>query len=339
MLTYAGESDLCIVRRRLHGRFAYYNGNGRRVGDAATLERIRKLAIPPAYRDVRICRSPSGHLQATGRDARGRKQYRYHPEFRRSRERDKFSRLRDFGRRLPALRRRLRRDLRLPGVSRDFVLAVVVSVMRRTLARVGNEEYARHNGSFGLTTLRDRHLAFVRDGRARLRFRGKSGKDHELLIDDAGLARLLRRCQRLPGQALFQYVDDAGATQSIDSGMVNDYLRDAMGESFTSKDIRTWGASVLALRALSLTPSPRTRNERDAARAMAPAVQAVAALLGNTPVVCRNSYIHPEIIAAWRARRLPAIADPARAHWRDLERELLRLLKPLHHASRAKQGK
>jgi DNA topoisomerase IB len=326
-LTYASDADLCIVRRRVGRRFAYYNGSGARVDDEETLARIRSLAVPPAYRQVRICRSPLGHLQAVGRDARGRKQYRYHPEFRRSRERDKFARLRDFGERLPRLRRRLQRDLVRRGVPRDFVLAVVVSVMRRTLARVGNEEYRRHNGSYGLTTLRERHLAFVREGRARLCFRGKSGQDHELVIDDARLTRLLRRCQRLPGQLLFQYLDDDGTTQSVDSGMVNDYLRDATGEAFTSKDLRTWGASVLALQALALTPLPRGRSERDLARAMAAPVQAVAAMLGNTPSVCRNSYIHPEVIAAWREQRLPALPDPANAHWRDLERELLRMLK------------
>lgn len=325
-LTYASDVDLCIVRRRAGRHFAYFNGSGRRIDDEATLARIRSLAIPPAYREVRICRSPSGHLQAVGRDARGRKQYRYHPEFRRSREHDKFSRLRDFGKRLPLLRRRLKRDLALPGVPRDFVLAVAVSVMRRTLARVGNEEYARHNGSYGLTTLRENHVA-LRAGRARLRFRGKSGQDHELVIDDAHLTRLLRRCQRLPGQLLFQYVDENGETQSIDSGMVNDYLRDAMGTEFTSKDIRTWGASVLALQALAMTPLPRTRSEPGFARAMAPAIEAVSAMLGNTPSVCRNSYVHPEIIAAWREERLPALPDPAGARWRDLERELLRLLK------------
>ena len=337
-LTYASPGDLSIRRRRAHWRFSYYNGSGRRVDDAATLARIRSLAIPPAYRDVRICRSPNGHLQAVGRDARGRKQYRYHPEFRRSREHDKFARLRDFGVRLPALRRRLKRDLKLPGVPRDFVLAVAISIMRRTLARVGNEEYVRHNGSYGLTTLRENHVA-LRAGRARLRFRGKSGQDHELVVDDARLTRLLRRCQRLPGQLLFQYLDDSGQTQSIDSGMVNDYLRDAMGEEFTSKDIRTWGASVLALQALAMTPLPRTRSEPQYARAMAPAIQAVAEMLGNTPSVCRNSYIHPQIIAAWRDERLPAIANPAGAHWRELERALLHLLsEPAAARHHLKQG-
>jgi DNA topoisomerase IB len=326
-LNYATDADLCIMRRRRGRHFAYYNGSGSPIRDAETLVRIRSLAIPPAYSEVRICRSPLGHLQATGRDARGRKQYRYHPDFRRWRDRDKFSRLRDFGLRLPLLRRRLRRDLALRGTPRDFVLAVVASLLRRTLARIGNEEYARHNGSYGLTTLRESHLAFLRAGRARLRFRGKSGQQQELVIDDARLTRLLRRCQRLPGQPLFQYVDDDGVIQSIDSGMVNDYLRDAMGEAFTSKDFRTWGASVLALQALSLTPLPRTRNERTLAHAMAPAVQAVAAMLGNTPAVSRNSYIHPAVIAAWREERLPALADPRQASWRELEGALLQLLR------------
>jgi DNA topoisomerase IB len=315
---------LCIVRRRVGSGFVYIDRSGRRVRDEKTLARIRSLAIPPAYTEVRICKLANGHLQAIGRDARRRKQYRYHPGWRRLRERGKFARLREFGRQLPALRRRLRRDLALPGLPRDRVLAVVVSLLGQTLARIGNEEYRRQNGSFGLTTLRDRHLTFLRGGRARLRFRGKSAKDHDLVVDDARLMRLLRRCRELPGQRLFQYRDDEGRLQSVDSGLVNDYLRDAMGESFTSKDFRTWGASVLALRAFAATPLPRLRSESELARAMAPAVRDVAAVLGNTAAVCRSSYIHPVVFAAWREERLPAVAEFA--GWRAGEKLLLRLL-------------
>lgn len=323
-LTHSTEADLCIVRRRVGKGFVYIDRSGRRVQDDKTLARIRSLAIPPAYTEVRICRLANGHLQAIGRDARRRKQYRYHPGWRRLRERGKFARLREFGRQLPALRRRLRHDLALPGLPRERVLAVVVSLLGQTLARIGNEEYRRQNGSFGLTTLRDRHLAFLRGGRARLRFRGKSAQNHELVVDDARLTRLLRRCQELPGQRLFQYRDDEGRLQSVDSGLVNDYLRDAMGESFTSKDFRTWGASVLALRALAATPLPRGRGEPALARAMAPAVRDVAAVLGNTAAVCRSSYIHPVVFAAWREERLPAVAEFA--GWRAGEKLLLRLL-------------
>ncbi|HEY0231098.1 MAG TPA: DNA topoisomerase IB, partial [Dokdonella sp.] len=212
----------------------------------------------------------------------------------------------------------------LPGLPRERVLAVVVSLLGQTIARIGNEEYQRQNGSFGLTTLRDRHLAFLRGGRARLRFRGKSAQDHELVVDDARLTRLLRRCRELPGRRLFQYRDDDGRLQSVDSGLVNDYLREAMGEAFTSKDFRTWGASVLALRALASTPLPQTPGEPELARAMAPAVREVAAVLGNTPAVCRTSYIHPAVFDAWRNGRLPQAAEFA--GWRSGEKLLLRLL-------------
>ena len=323
-LVHANEADLCIVRRRIGGGFVYLDRSGRRVRDDKTLARIRSLAIPPAYVDVRICRLANGHLQAIGRDARRRKQYRYHPAWRQLRERGKFARLREFGASLPALRRCLRRDLALSGLPRERVLAVVVSLLGQTLARIGNDEYQRQNGSFGLTTLRDHHLAFLRGGRAQLRFRGKSAQNHELVIDDARLIRLLRRCRELPGRRLFQYRDDDGRVQSVDSGLVNDYLREAMGEAFTSKDFRTWGASVLALRALASTPLPEGRSEAELARAMAPAVRDVASVLGNTATVCRNSYIHPAVFEAWRNGRLPQAAEFG--GWRRGEKLLLRLL-------------
>ncbi|MEP7042954.1 MAG: DNA topoisomerase IB [Dokdonella sp.] len=322
---HTDDTDLSIVRRRVGAGFVYHDRSGRRVSDEKTLARIRSLAIPPAYRDVRICRLANGHLQAIGRDARHRKQYRYHPDWRRLREHGKFARMREFGLQLPALRRRLRRDLALAGLPRERVLAVVVSLLGQTLARIGNEEYRRQNGSFGLTTLRDRHLAFLRGGRVRLRFRGKSAQSQEIVVDDAKLTRLLHRCRELPGQRLFQYRDDDGRVQSVDSGLVNDYLREAMGASFTSKDFRTWGASVLALRALAATPLPRRHSETDFARAMAPAVREVAGVLGNTATVCRNSYVHPAVFEAWRSGSLPEVAEFA--GWSGGERLLLRVLR------------
>jgi DNA topoisomerase IB len=336
-LVHATEADLCIVRRRVGRGFVYLDHAGKRVRDAATLERIRSLAIPPAYRNVRICRNPGGHLQAIGHDARKRKQYRYHPEWRRLRDRGKFARLREFGLQLPTLRRRLRRDLALPGLPRERALAVVVSLLAATLARVGNEEYMRENGSYGLTTLRARHLAFLHAGRVRLRFLGKSGQTQNIVVDDEKLSRLLRRMRELPGQPLFQYLDDDGKAQSIDSGMVNDYLHDAMGEDFTSKDFRTWGATLLAVHAFSRTPLPERRDERELARAIAPAVAQVAAVLGNTPKVCRDSYIHPDVFTAWRESRLGAAAAFTPRHSRAIEKFVLKLLrKPAPKRTRAR---
>jgi DNA topoisomerase IB len=296
------------------------------VRDRATLQRIAGLAIPPAWTDVWICTDPRGHLQVTGRDARGRKQYLYHPQGRRRRDHDKYARVVPFGERLPALRRRLRRDLALRGLPRAKVLAVVVALLGRTLIRVGNDEYARANASFGLTTLRDRHLDFLRDGRARLHFRGKSGKWHDLAINDARMIRLLRRCQQLPGQTLFQYLDDEGRRQPVDSGMVNDYLRDAMGNGFTAKDFRTWGGTVLMVAALLGAPPPD--DARDADAAFARAARRTAAALGNTVAVCRASYIHPAVLRQWHAGRIrgDAVSDLDSQPLK-LERFVLRLLR------------
>jgi len=331
------SDDVPGIRRRRSGKgFAYLGPSGRRITDADVIARIRHLAIPPAYTDVWICIDPRGHLQATGRDARRRKQYRYHPEWRTLRDHDKFARLFEFGRSLPRLRRRLRADLKLPGLPRDKVLAIVASLLGKTMGRVGNREYLRENGSYGLTTLRDRHLALLRGGRARLSFRGKSGQPHELTIDDARLARLLRRCQQLPGQQLFQYIDDDGHAQPIDSGMVNDYLQRATGESFTAKDFRTWGATALAVERLARTPLPRT--ERLRAGQIVTVVKEVAEVLGNTPAICRKSYIDPIVFDAWRDGRLQrAAAQATGGTLRKTEALLLRLLK-VRTTSRAKSG-
>src|SRR6187399_856037 len=243
-------------------RFHYIGPSGRRIHDARTLARIASLAIPPAYEDVWICTNPRGHLQATGRDARGRKQYRYHADWTRARGDHKHSRMRSFGKALGRLRAGVRRDLAQSGLPREKVLALVVKLLDATQVRVGNAEYARSNGSFGLTTLRDRHVRFPGRGRALLHFRGKGGAEHDVLIEDPRLAKLVRRCQELPGQSLFQYLDDDGRRHSIGSGQVNDYLRERMGGEFTAKDFRTWHATLHALTLLGRTPLPERRSER-----------------------------------------------------------------------------
>jgi DNA topoisomerase IB len=271
---------------------------------AAELQRVAKLAIPPAYENVWICADPQGHLQATGRDARGRKQYRYHAKWRIFRDGEKFERMPEFGAALPRLRLRLRRDLALPSLPREKVLAAVVSLLDATRMRIGNAEYARDNESYGLTTLRNRHVRFVRDGGLVLRFRGKGGADHEIAVDDRRLAQLVRRCHQVPGQRLFQYVDDAGDLRPIDSGQVNQYLKDATGADFTAKDFRTWGATLRAIGLMHATPLPNPTSERAITGCVVEAVRSVAAELRNTPAVCRKSYINPLVFDAWRSGAL-----------------------------------
>jgi DNA topoisomerase IB len=281
-------------------RFHYVGPTGRRVRDGRTLARIATLAIPPAYEDVWICANPRGHLQATGRDARGRKQYRYHPQWSSARNDNKHSRMLSFGKGLGRLRDSVRRDLRRPGLPREKVLALVVKLLDATQVRVGNAEYARSNGSFGLTTLRDRHVRFPARGKALLHFRGKGGAEHDVLVDDARLAKLVRRCQELPGQALFQYLDDEGGRRAIDSGQVNAYLRERMGEEFTAKDFRTWHATLHALTLLDKMPLPEKRSERALRGCINAVIKDVAAGLRNTPAVCRKSYINPAVFVAWQ---------------------------------------
>lgn len=345
-LVYVDDNMSGLSRRRQGSGFSYRRPDGGVVRDRKAHERIRALAIPPAWTEVWICRDPRGHLQATGRDARKRKQYRYHPDWAAVRGDGKFGRIVAFGEALPKLRRRLRGHLALPGYQRDKVLAVVVSLMAETLVRIGSDSYARSNKSFGLTTLRDRHLRFVASGRARLRFRGKGGQAHDIAIDDRRLAKLVRGCQQLPGQVLFQYRDDDGALQPVDSGLVNDYLREAMGEDFTAKDFRTWGGTLHAFRAFAATPLPEGRgdappSERALATAEKAAVADVAAILGNTVAVCRKAYIDPAIFAGWRDGSLLRAAQGARGQ-RQWEQATLRFLKRARRAagsSRAKRGK
>jgi DNA topoisomerase IB len=303
-LVYVSDADPGIHRRRAGKGFAYRDADGAAVRDAKTLQRIRALAIPPAYTEVWICALPLGHLQATGRDARRRKQYRYHAEWAQVRGDGKFGRLLAFGKALPRLRRQLGRDLALPGFPQAKVLAVVIALMADTLVRVGNVEYARSNRSYGLTTLRNRHLEFLSGGRARLRFRGKSGLEHDIGIQDKRLVKLIKACQQLPGQSLFQYRDDEGQLQPVDSGMVNDYLRQAMGEEFTAKDFRTWGGTLAALQKLARLPLPEQRSERALAQLQNQVLREVADALGNTPAVCRKAYIDPRVFESWREGRL-----------------------------------
>jgi DNA topoisomerase-1 len=288
-LRYVTDTEPGLARRRNGRGFAYFDARGRRVRSERVLQRIRGLAIPPAYDDVWICATPDGHLQATGRDARGRKQYRYHAAWRTQRDRSKFERTIAFGERLPSLRRRIRRDLRERGVTRQRVLAALLRLLDRTRIRVGNEEYARSNRSFGLSTLRTRHVS-VRGDAIRFAFRGKAGRMHEVEVEDPRVARTLRRCRELPGQLLFQYVD-RGKPHKLTSSDINDYLRDAMGEEFTAKDFRTWSASVIVARelfdpAIGTPPSPRE------------AIRIAADELGNTPAVCQRAYVHPAVLEA-----------------------------------------
>ena len=332
-LRHVDDTKPGITRELVGEQFRFYAPDGTRISDEEEIARIRKLAIPPAYSDVWICPDPSGHLQATGRDARGRKQYRYHARWRHVRDHDKYGRVAAFAERLPKLRVRLKRDLARPGLPREKVLAVAVSVLSHTMIRVGNAEYARTNRSFGLTTLRDRHVEFARGGRAVFKFRGKSGLEHEIALDDPKLAKLVKRCQELPGQHLFQYLDEAGHRQPIDSGMVNDYLRDAMGESFTAKDFRTWGGTLRAIEILASTEHPDPKTDRALAGCMKAAVESVAEHLGNTVAVCRKSYIHPEVFNAWCSGELQKrVAPDIASSVRKLERAAIALL----HAGRTR---
>ena len=334
-LIYVSDSDPGIRRVGQGDAFAYVGPDDRPLTAAAELARIARLAIPPAYEDVWICTNARGHLQATGRDARRRKQYRYHPEWRRLRDGAKFERMIEFGEALPRLRRHLRRDLALPGLPKEKVLAVIVSLLEATWVRIGNAEYARDNNSYGLTTLKNRHVQFVRDGRLRFVFRGKGGADHEVAVDDKRLAKLVRRCHQLPGQRLFQYVDEDGSRHQLDSGQVNAYLHDVMGADFTAKDFRTWGATLRAIVLMAATPLPEAPSEHALNECIVAAVKRVAAELRNTPAVCRKSYINPVVFVAWRTGNLhKAIRDDITAAPRKAARLALSFLRRQSRANK-----
>ena len=301
-LAYVSDQSPGIQRRR-HGKgFVYHHADGHRLIDAQQLARVRSLAIPPAYTSVWICPSPRGHIQATGRDVRGRKQYLYHPAWRTARDETKFDRMAAFGAALPKIRATVQRDLTAPvgkQVLRETVLAVIVRLLDTTLVRIGNDEYARTNGSFGLTTLRKRHTN-VAGSALRLRFRGKSGVSHEVAVHDRRVLRIVRRCQELPGQELFQFLDGAGDAHSVNSMDVNAYLREAAGGEFTAKDFRTWHGSVIAFQLWCQLDAAEQAN---ASTAQANRLIAeVASRLGNTVAVCRKSYIHPRVLAVIRGQ-------------------------------------
>jgi DNA topoisomerase-1 len=304
-LRHADDTRPGYTRKPLKDGFAYFDVAGARIENADEIARINALAIPPAYADVWICPDSRGHLQATGRDARGRKQYRYHPLWRDTRDADKFERLAAFGRALPKIRARVTRDLKLHGMPCDKVIAAIVQLLDSTLIRVGSVEYARDNQSYGLTTLRKKHLK-VEAGRVRFRFRGKSGIEHDVTIDHPRVKRIVLRCAELPGHDLFQYLDDDGTRHTVGSADINDYLKRASDADFTAKDYRTWAGSVYAFAALRRL---LCESAAEARRHVVATIKEVAALLRNTPAVCRRCYIHPAVIAAFEADELQGMAD------------------------------
>lgn len=295
-LRYVSDDSPGIKRVKAGKGFAYVSPDGKPVKDERTIARIKSLAIPPAYRDVWICPDPNGHLQAVGRDARGRKQYRYHPRWREVRDENKYDRMLSFAKALPKIRARTKRDLKRPGLPREKVLATVVQLMEKTLIRIGNDEYARTNDSYGLTTLRDKH-AKVSKSSVHFQFKGKHGIARNIELDDPRLARIVRDCQDLPGYELFQYVDDDGVVCDVGSADVNAYLREIAGEEFTAKDFRTWAGTVLASQALQELEKFDTKAQ--AKKNVIAAVEKVAQRLGNTKAVCRKCYIHPAVLNAY----------------------------------------
>ena len=314
-LRYVSDEGPGIGRRRIGKGFSYRLPQGGPVKDPATLRRIKALAIPPAWTQVWICPLADGHIQATGRDEKGRKQYRYHPRWRETRDAAKFGHMVEFARALPRIRDQVEQDLRRPGLPRQKVLATVVRLLETTLIRVGNDDYAKHNGSYGLTTLRNRHVE-VEGSQLRFTFKGKSGRIWQLQIADRRIARILRECQDLPGQELFQYLEEDGTRRSIDSGDVNDYLRDIAGTEVTAKDFRTWAGTVLA--ALALHEFERFDTRAAAKRNVKQAIEQVAQRLGNTPTICRKCYVHPGIVDGYLDGSLVLqVKEEAEAELRD----------------------
>jgi DNA topoisomerase-1 len=295
-LTYVDDASEGIRRRRFGKSFAYFDSEGRPIRDRGELRRIRALAVPPAYQDVWICPDPAGHIQATGRDERGRKQYRYHPRWRATRDATKYEHMLEFAEALPRLRQKIAEHMRLAGLKREKVLATIVDLLDKTLMRVGNRDYAKDNKSYGLTTLRDKHVS-VAGSEVRFEFKGKSGKLWQVEIADKRVAQVVRACQDLPGQHLFQYLDETGSRQIVTSSDVNAYLREATGRDVTAKDFRTWGGTVLAAVALcELGPSTSLTGGK---RNVGDAIKAVAACLRNTPTICRKCYVHPALVEAY----------------------------------------
>jgi DNA topoisomerase-1 len=323
-LSYVQDIDPGLRRRRAGRGFAYLDTHGRRIDDAATLERIRGLVIPPAWTDVWICPDPAGHIQATGRDQKGRKQYIYHPDWRAHRDASKYGHMAAFGRALPRLRARVDEDLRRHGLPRQKVLAAVVRLLELTLIRIGNDEYAAANDSYGLTTLRKRHVDLNGTG-AVFEFQGKSGRLHRTGFRDRRLAAVVRRCEELPGQRLFQYVDEYGERRAVSSHDVNAYIREATGGPFTAKDFRTWSATLHC--AQDLARAGPSTSAAGLKRTVAACIRRTAGLLGNTPSVCRASYVHPAVLQCYADGAL--VERLARPNLADAEKALLKMLDEL----------
>lgn len=295
-LRYVSDQTPGYTRKRRGKKFVYFDTDGKEIRDETRILRLNRLAIPPAYTDVWICPSPNGHLQATGRDDRGRKQYRYHQRWRTERDENKYEKMLIFAQALPKIRRRINKDLKCPGLPRQKVLATVVQLLERTFIRIGNEEYAKENKSFGLTTMRNRHVD-VKGATVRFRFRGKSGREHDVDTEDRRVAKIIRKLQELPGQEVFQYLDDEGKRHQVTSEDVNEYLREITGEEFTAKDFRTWAGTVMT--AMALQAQAAFENESQAKQNVKAAIGAVAKMLGNTPAVCRKCYVHPAVLETY----------------------------------------
>ena len=295
-LSYVSDVRPGYTRKAKGGDFEWFDADGELIRDEQRLLRIKRLAIPPAWTEVWVSPLANGHIQATGRDARGRKQYLYHERWREVRDENKYDRIISFGKALPKIRRRIARDLKLPGLPRNKVLATVVQLLERTFIRIGNEEYARENKSFGLTTMKDRHVE-VKGAKLRFRFRGKSGREHEVDVTDRRIAKIVSKLQDLPGQDLFQYLDDGGEVRDITSQDVNEYVREITGEDFSAKDFRTWAGTVLT--AIALNAQEKFENGKQAKANIKTAISAVAKILGNTPAICRKCYVHPAVLETY----------------------------------------
>jgi DNA topoisomerase-1 len=327
-LHYTVDTQPGLVRVRRGRRFVYLNGSKREIRDKATLKRIEALRIPPAWTDVWICPSPTGHLQATGRDARGRKQYRYHDRWTATRDALKYDRMIEFAGALPRIRRRVAHDLQRKGLPREKVLAAIIHLMDRTSIRIGNEAYTRDNGSFGMATLRDRHVA-IRGSQMRFRFRGKSGKIQDIELEDKRIAKIVRRCSDLPGQELFQYLDDEQHVCDVSSRDINEYIREISGKDFTAKDFRTWAGTTIAFEVLCVRVEVRSQSA--AKRNILAALDSVAERLGNTRAVCRKSYVHPGLLDAylvWGSFKVEARSN-SRAGLSSIEASMAQLFRRL----------
>jgi DNA topoisomerase-1 len=310
-LEYVDDSQPGFTRRKLRKKFAYFDLDGARITDEEVIQRLNKLAVPPAYTQVWLCPKANGHLQATGRDARGRKQYRYHARWREVRDSNKYERMLEFAAALPKLRARLDVDLSKPALGREKVMATVVGLLESTLIRVGNARYAKTNRSYGLTTLRNRHVE-VKGSAIHFHFRGKSGVEHEITLKHPRLARVVRRCREIPGQQLFQYLDNDGQRHTVTSSDVNAYLQEVTGAEFTAKDYRTWAGSVLTL---ALLRGEAFEPDKLAKSKIVDVVKDVSARLGNTPAICRNCYIHPAVLTAYTEGKLAKLPKARKRKW------------------------